>query len=212
MSLDVDVYPLFSTPLYKTNLERNNDDVLTFTENEKFIFLEKEKNGHKSNSSYVLEALELKQLKSEIQNNVNFFVYDVLGVNKTIEFNITNSWIMKHETGHWAQEHFHDNCLITGIYYFDVRDDSGNISFKKNKMLYNLFPPLFDIPFHQATSFNGQSFTFTPKNGELFLFPSHVPHEVSVNLNQEERHCLVFNVFIKGTLGSDDGFNRLDFK
>jgi uncharacterized protein (TIGR02466 family) len=212
MTTDVDVYPLFSTPLYKTNLERSDDDVRSFTDTQNFKFLEQAKNGYVSENVYVLESSELKQLKNEIQNNVDFFVYDVLDVNKSIEFNITNSWIMKHKSGHWSQEHFHSNSLITGIYYFDVRDDSGNISLIKNQMFFNLFPPSFDIPFNKKNGFNGRGFIVTPKNGDLLIFPSHVRHEVSANLNMNERHCLAFNVFIKGTLGSDTRFNRLEFK
>jgi uncharacterized protein (TIGR02466 family) len=212
MSLDVDVYPLFSTPLYKTNLERSDTDVRSFTYTQNFKFLEQVKNGYISENVYVLEALELKQLKGEIQNNVNFFVYDVLGVDKSIEFNITNSWIMKHETGHWSQEHFHNNSLITGIYYHDVREYSGNITFSKNKMLTNVFPSVFDIPIEKKTSFTEERFTITPKNGDLLLFPSHLLHLVSENLNENKRYCLSFNVFIKGTLGSDITFNRVDFK
>jgi uncharacterized protein (TIGR02466 family) len=212
MSVDVDVYPLFSTPLYKTNLGRDDSDILDFTKKEKFKFLEHVKNGYVSDNVYILESAELKSLKSEIQNNVNFFVYDVLGVNNSIQFNITNSWIMKHETGHWSQEHFHNNSLITGIYYYDVRQNSGNITFLKNKMFTNVFPSTFDIPFENKNIFTEGRFTITPKNGDLLLFPSHLLHLVSQNLNEKERYCLAFNVFIKGTLGNDDSFNRIDFK
>jgi uncharacterized protein (TIGR02466 family) len=212
MTTDVDVYPLFSTPLYKTNLKRSDDDILTFTGTQNFKFLEQVKNGYVSENVYVLETPELKQLKSEIQNNVDFFVYDVLGVDNSIKFNMTNSWIMKHKTGHWAQEHFHTHSLITGIYYFDVRSDSGNITFTKNKMFVNIFSPFFSIPFGKKTNFSEDKITITPKNGDLLLFPSHLLHHVSTNLSENERHCLTFNMFIRGTLGSDEWFDRLDFK
>jgi uncharacterized protein (TIGR02466 family) len=210
--MTVEVFALFPTPLYKTNLKRNNDDVLKFTKNEQFIFLEKEKNGHKSNSCYVLESSDLGDLKKDIQENINFFAYDVLQVEKTVDFFITNSWIMKHERGHWAQEHYHDHCLISGIYYFDVRENSGEITFIQNNMSQTLFPSFFNIPFTDKNTFNRKRFTVTPKNGDLILFPSHLIHSVSQNLNIEDRHCLVFNVFIKGTLGNDDCFNRLELK
>jgi uncharacterized protein (TIGR02466 family) len=210
--MTVEVFALFPTPLYKTNLERNNDDVLNFTKNEKFIFLEKEKNGHKSNSCYILESSDLGNLKKDILENINFFVHEVLQVEKSLDFFITNSWIMKHERGHWAQEHYHEHCLISGIYYFDVREDSGDITFIQNNMSRTLFPSFFSIPFTDENTFNQKRFKMTPKNGDLILFPSHLLHSVGQNLNNEERHCLVFNVFIKGTLGSNENFNRLDFK
>jgi uncharacterized protein (TIGR02466 family) len=212
MSLNLDVYPLFSTPLSKTNLCRDDSDILSFTKNEKFIFLREEKNGLKSSSCYVLESSDLVDLKKNIQENVNFFAYEVLNIEKSIQFFITNSWIMKHETGHWTQEHYHEHCLISGIYYFDVEENSGDITFVQNNMNLSIFPPFFYIPYANKNIFNLKRFTITPKNGDLILFPSHLIHSVDANLNKKDRHCLAFNTFIKGTLGSDASFNRLDFK
>ena len=210
--MNVDVYPLFSTPLFKTNLSRSDDDILNFSKKQKFKFLEHVKNGYVSENVYVLNSQELKELKDIIQNNINFFAYEVLGIDSNIEFHITNSWIMKHENGHWAQEHFHSHSLITGVYYFDVKENSGQITITKNKMFTTLFPCIFDFLYEKETLFNKGSFGVTPVNGDLLLFPSHLLHSVSVNKNESERHCLAFNVFIKGTLGNDDSFNRIDFK
>jgi uncharacterized protein (TIGR02466 family) len=212
MSLDVDVYPLFSTPLFKTNLKRSDDDILNFAKNHKFRYFDDIKNGLVSESVYILNEPELKNLSEDIQNNINFFAHKILGVNKSIEFFVTNSWIMKHERGHWAQEHYHTNSLITGIYYFDVKKDSGDITFTKNKILTTIFPSLFEFVYDEETIFNKTNIKVTPVNGDLLLFPSHMLHSVDDNRNMKERYCLAFNVFIRGTLGSDVHFSRLDFK
>jgi hypothetical protein len=131
--MDIDVIPLFSIPLFKTNLNRSDEDILNFNEKQQFKFLEVEKNGHMSKNVYVLESEELCRLKNDIQNNINFFVYEVLGISDKIQFYITNSWIMKHQINHWAQEHYHNNSLLTGIYYFDVTKETGEIDFIKNQ-------------------------------------------------------------------------------
>jgi uncharacterized protein (TIGR02466 family) len=212
MSLDVDVYPLFSTPLYKTNLGRDDTDILDFTKNEKFPFSEHITNGYVSSNVYVLENDVLIELKSALQNNINFFAYEVLGVSNQIQFYITNSWIMKHEPENWAQQHFHNNSLLTGIYYFDVSENSGAITFSKDRSITNTLPPMFDFSYSKETTFNTKSMNIIPKNGDLILFPSHLLHSVDHNKSEKDRYCLAFNVFIKGTLGNDYSFNRLDFK
>jgi ectoine hydroxylase-related dioxygenase (phytanoyl-CoA dioxygenase family) len=68
------------------------------------------------------------------------------------------------------------------------------------------------MPYSKDTPFNGFKKNFLPKNGDLFIFPSHLLHAVDKNKIEKERHCLAFNVFIRGTLGSDDNSNRIDFK
>jgi uncharacterized protein (TIGR02466 family) len=210
--MSIDVYPLFSTPLYKNVLERSNDDVLNYTKNEKFIFIENLENGYMSQNKYVLESPELKSLKDEIQKNINFFAYEVLNVDKSVEFYVANSWIVKHKFEHWSQEHYHNNSLLTGIYYFDVRENSGNIRFLKNTSFTTIFPSVFGIKFSKETLLNMSGIELKPKNKDLLLFPSHLLHSVGKNENFEERHCLAFNVFIRTVLGRDEGANLLDLR
>ncbi len=207
-----DVFPLFSTPLYKTTLNYDLQKILKYVEGIEFEWLEEVKNGYRSKDVYILESFILFDLKKEIQSNINFFVYDILGVNKNIIFEVTNSWIMKHEKGNCAQDHYHDNCLISGIYYFQINDKSGEIVFKKNSEHLNVFPSILNIPFETTNNYNVKDFQLTPNNNDLILFPSHLIHSVGVNESDENRYCLAFNCFIKGTLGTDAGFNKLELK
>ena len=48
------------------------------------------------------------------------------------------------------------------------------------------------------------------REGTLLLFPSHLLHKTEPNLSNKSRYCLAFNVFFKGSIGDDQGLNRLD--
>ena len=39
------------------------------------------------------------------------------------------------------------------------------------------------------------------KAGDILLFPSHLNHSVTKNMNNDCRYSLAFNAFIKGDLG-----------
>jgi uncharacterized protein (TIGR02466 family) len=42
-----------------------------------------------------------------------------------------------------------------------------------------------------------RDFLFTPKDGDLIMFPSWMPHEVDVNMNERERINIAFNMKIR---------------
>ena len=44
----------------------------------------------------------------------------------------------------------------------------------------------------------------TPKNGDVYMFPSSTVHSVSSNMTNNDRHSLAFNVHIKGKLGTKE--------
>jgi uncharacterized protein (TIGR02466 family) len=211
--MNIELFPIFSTPIYKTNIFENvnAEEILRCIKKEFFSLLH-EKNGYKSDNSYVLEKTELKDLKNIIQHNINFFAYDLLGVDKNIEFYITNSWLMKHKSGQWAQRHTHANSLLSGIFYLQVNENTGSLLFEKGLSHIGIFPSIFDIPFQKDTQFNFTKFSIRPNNNDLILFPSHLPHSVEVNNSNEDRYCLSFNVFVKGNLGNNCGINYLQLR
>ncbi len=61
-----DVFPLFSTPLYKTTLNYDLQKILKYVEGIEFEWLEEVKNGYRSKDVYILESFILFDLKKEI--------------------------------------------------------------------------------------------------------------------------------------------------
>jgi len=86
-------------------------------------------------------------------------------------------WFNEMQAGDRTTLHTHndDDELLSGVYYIEVPNHSG------------------DIIFHSA----GQKISFTPAAGDLFLFSPALPHEVGENRSHAMRLSVAFNVGIR---------------
>lgn len=193
------VMPLFSIPAYISNIEIT-DSIVEKIKTIKFKRIASN-NGDLSINSRILDDILFKDLRSEIVKHIEFYTKDILKVADHINFNIQNSWIMKHQQGDFSHAHIHVNSIISGILYIQVDDESGDIIFHKDSNYANLFPPAIDLPVKERNIFNSKTWSFTPKSGQLFMFPSSLSHSVTSCMSENLRYCLSFNIFPSGTLG-----------
>jgi uncharacterized protein (TIGR02466 family) len=135
---------------------------------------------------------------------LDIYVREVLHVRENINFEMTNSWIVKHDKGDWGQSHIHTNCLLSGVLYLQTNDKSGAIVFNKDVTQQNLFPNAIDIEFEEWNIFNSKRWRFQPKNNQTFFFPSSVLHSIEDNESDETRYSIAFNFFPKGKLGGKE--------
>jgi uncharacterized protein (TIGR02466 family) len=210
--MKTDVVPLFSSPLFKTNLELDTTSIKKFIESSEFYILEKSQAGYRSKNNYILDEPEMYALKEKITEYINSCLHEILKVNKKVSFYLTNSWVMKHVTGNFGELHYHNNSLFSGIFYLKVNESSGSIVFSKNYYHYNLFPPCMEILSDSYNIFNSTRWEIKPKTNDLLLFPSQIEHFVNDNESNEDRYVIAFNIFVRGTLGSDETFNCLKLK
>jgi uncharacterized protein (TIGR02466 family) len=208
MNNNFSVTPLFSIPFCRCNIGYIPDDIRKIIVNLEYERTPADTNFYSVNK-YVLEIEELKILKNKIMDQVNNFVYDVLDVKDNMKFNIENSWVNKHHKGDSSPEHYHGNSLISGVFYLDADENSGAISFFKDKTHYNLWTETVRVDFNYQDPannktpnfYNAQSIEFFPQKNDLILFPSILNHEVSANRSETVRYSLAFNLFPRGTAG-----------
>lgn len=149
-------------------------------------------------NKYVLNDPSLAELKNAIDDHVQEYGHRIYSPVDGIEFVLKNSWIMKHRPGGHNYSHIHVNSMISGVIYITVDDNSGDIVFHKTND--NLQLGMIDIGVKEYNSFNSRNFNITPKEGQLFIFPSNLVHRAEVNRSNIIRYCLPFNYFVKGTL------------
>ena len=197
------VTPLFAIPVFNTMVEPISDGLKNFVFN-----LEYERmfvgNGYYSTDKYVLHRPECKPLYEAIMFRLNLFTHDFLHTTPDIHFEMTNSWVVKHERGDWGQAHVHTNCLLSGVVYLQTDDKSGKIVFRKETGYNNLFPNGVDVDFTTWNIFNARSWSFQPHDNELFIFPSTLLHSVDRNDSDTERYSLAFNFFPRGKFGTKE--------
>lgn len=208
MNKDYTVTGLFPIPLYRTNLGHIPKDIYDFIINLDFERTPADNNFY-SVDKYVLNLPELKILRNKIEKHIDNFIYGFLDVKRNMDFRIENSWVNKHNKGDWTPEHSHGSSLISGCFYLDTNEDTGSITFFKDKTYYNLWTNTIRVDFNYQDDpkmisnnlYNNQSVTYCPIKNDLLLFPSLLNHEVEYNTSNTKRYSLAFNVFPRGTSG-----------
>jgi uncharacterized protein (TIGR02466 family) len=202
----VQLINLFPTLIYKTQIEH----IFSKKEN-KYIEEIREKYLHKNignyssasskKGSYILSNQIFKKLKQKLLFYIEDYMYNVLTY-QNIKPYITQSWLnyTKHNEHHHL--HFHQNSFLSGVLYLKT-SDKDTIHFK-NRHINELIPEVKD-----QNVYNSDSWWVPVKEMDLVLFESKIPHFVSTKKDDNLRISLAFNVWLKGTLGSQNKLTEL---
>jgi uncharacterized protein (TIGR02466 family) len=205
------ITPLFSIPLYVSNLN------ISKKEKEYVLNLDYKRvelnNGYVSKNNKILNNKILNNINNQIKEHLNFYTNEVYKISKNIQFYITYSWAMKHIKNDKSHKHFHENSLISGVFYFgEPTDKTPAIKFHKIEGGFNvscLSPKLVKDKRELKYSQKEFSIEFTP--GLLLLFPSYLHHSVPLNKTDKTRCSLAFNVVPTVGLGDEASLTELKF-
>ena len=101
-------------------------------------------------------------------------------------------WAIINKKNSYNVKHNHQNCYLSSAYYIKKPENSGDITFydPKESKTYR-FPEV-----EKHTNYSAESVTIKPEEGDLLIFPSYLYHDVGVNLSDEERIVVSFNIDI----------------
>ena len=191
------VHELWPTPIYENNIPVKSDWI-DFAENCEYDRMFSQ-NGDYTSNKYILNSIT--DLKEELLFHVNLFAEKYLKV-KNAKFYFLNSWIVKHNPNDFAQPHFHRNSLLSGVYYLNTDNQSGNICLHQPGGYTNLFHQSTKLPFDEVDNINCETWNVKPNNGDILLFPSHLVHSIEKNKSNIIRYALAFNLHIEAELYS----------
>lgn len=196
--MEAKIHNLWPVPLYETKIEIKDEwvDWVKSLDYQRMY----SKNGDYTKNFYLLN--QVPELKETILEHKDNFFYNQMGVSKHIKLELENSWANQHSAGDFAQEHFHENSMLSGCVYFDVLENSGNIEFVKPNLYSNLFTNTVSVNYENWNNYNCKQFWVKPTRGTLLFFPSWLPHSVGMNETKEKRYSLAFNFFARGTFGN----------
>jgi|8_EtaG_2_1085327.scaffolds.fasta_scaffold51450_2 uncharacterized protein (TIGR02466 family) len=194
------VHQLWPKPIFDTEIPVKPEwlDYAYSCEYER-VFID---NADYTKDKYILD--KLPDLKKLILEQVNIFTTNYLKV-LDIEFYFLNSWILKHTSKDWAQDHMHENSLLSGVYYLDTPKDAGGIVFVKGYGEQEIFPSAITPKVSEYNYVTSKEMTFKVNSGKLVLFPSNLMHRVEVNKSNKSRYSLAFNLFCRGDFGQKEG-------
>ena len=192
---------LFGIPIYqgKIKIPKKTIDKI---KKEKYELFSGYDGYYTKSNVFILD--QYKELKKQIENEKNKFIYEDLKVQTDIDFRMINSWFVKHKPTNYSAIHQHINSFISGIVYLEVGPERGNITFYKDSMWRNIFPDTFKVGVNSYNEINSSNWTFVPENGDIFLFPSFLQHGVSVNRTNKDRYSCAFNFYPQGLLMQED--------
>lgn len=202
------IYPFFSSPVYKSEINplpiKDFDHIIN---NIEYAQIER---GVFSKNKYILEDPELQELKSHIINHFNTYLYQELKILKSINLKLLNSWVVKSLPNTNSDSHIHANSLFSGVVYIKTHENCWNITFKHSTP--NIFSNTVSIEYSEFNMFNSSSWSISPYDGLILLFPSNLAHQIDFNLSNYVRYSLAFNAYIEGDIGNIDDMNCLSIK
>jgi uncharacterized protein (TIGR02466 family) len=195
------ISPLFPTPVACVTLDK------PFTKTEKNFIegLEKKQNtlNRFSKINYILNEKPLQKLKTTLEAKTNQYFNSVYKPNNDVKIVITQSWVNYTIKGEAHHAHIHPNSFVSGVLYIKTNGNQDQIRFH-NPIISSIHiaPVQWDI-------FNSKIWSMNVSEGELFLFPSGLMHDVPTVTGDVERISLSFNTFLVGKIGNNEFLTEL---
>ena len=131
--------------------------------------------------------------KSGILDNIIINSVFKLPMSGSLTFNI-EGWKNINEHGNFNVPHCHPISDLSGVLWIKAPKNSGNIVFESPE-IFNRYRELdsYSDEFRYDSNVY-MTYYFTPKEGNILIFPSNLQHEVKENKSNEDRISYSFNI------------------
>ena len=105
---------------------------------------------------------------------------------------ITTCWAIINRKLASNSVHNHPNSILSGVYYLKTPENCGGIFFSDPR-------PASQMIIQPSIEFNLWNFpkiTYKARAGTMLIFPSWLLHGVEMNMSDEDRVCISFNIGI----------------
>ena len=118
-----------------------------------------------------------------------------MGLNPYTAFNVDNLWCNINNQGHSNQIHIHHGSFLSGVYYVQANENSGDLIFYKD--FDKQYMKTTDTEIINHTPLTGDVVRYKPKTGRMFVFPGWLPHSVDTCIDNTDRVSIAFNIQIR---------------
>ena len=190
--MSVVIHDMFSIPI----LEDNLSVPFRILEYIKSVEYFRHQTGYMSHTK-ILDDPQMSVIKKIITQKVENYFYDCCEFSEEAKPILISSWTNLHKKGDYGQPHYHENSIISFVWYPLVDDKSGTfVMYPK----MNLFGNTLSFPISKNNKYNSSNLGFYPKNGDLYIFPSHMVHAVQELRHEFDRYSLSGNYMITSPL------------
>ncbi len=191
-----EIQPLFAEPYMRADIgDAITPEQVTFIKNLKMI---RNQVNLISENLYIFEEPQLKSVKKAVQEALDTFAWEVMGIKHRLY--ITQSWSLINNPGVGMHGHSHSNSIVSGSLYFtDMPEPAAGMIFERHRTYQQIeLRPEAEM----NNLYNAPANLIVPKKNEVILFASSLLHMVQTNGATQPRHAIAFNSFVKGRIGS----------
>lgn len=192
---------VFPIPIYTVSLEKE-----TYADTKQRVLQYKEETnipdlpqGEHKTTFYdhqdFLGKLSANLCLDEIDKRVREF-FHLQGFQTDCFLDIT-SWLQLYPPNSFFIKHDHYGAVASGVVYLEVPENSGDLRFYDpihQRRLTNVF---FKSIISTQNEYNYQYINYTPKEGEMIIFPPWLEHSVEFNRSNQERISVSFNIWAR---------------
>ena len=106
--------------------------------------------------------------------------------------NLTEMWAIINKKNNFNIEHTHPNSFLSAAYYVKAPENCGSFKASNPLQIARERIAISD----KKTELNTNIVNIKPTEGDLLLFPAYLPHSVGMNLSDEDRIVISFNIDI----------------
>ena len=169
------------------NFEEVQDDLMDWMENYAKVYQSNHRsniNGYQSPDDFYLD-----KSFSPFLNYMSDRIMSLVDVYKTheeasISFTprLSNMWFNINYRGSYNGFHSHPGSALAGIMYVNVPDNSGGVQFQHHDG-------------HSLSLTQNTAHYVEPQDGDMYLFPASLGHSVEMNMQDEPRMSIAFNLY-----------------
>jgi len=202
--IESNITGIFPIPIYMSKLNRELTPLELKLVNNSKKECNKNVGNITSNNNYILNEKPFINIKKELDERVQDYFNKIISPKNKITPYITQSWLNFTEKGEYHHKHEHPNSLVSGVFYINCHKEFDKIIFFKKDIYQHI-----KLEVKNWNLYNSETWWFGVKTGDIILFPSSLTHMVETKEGDNTRISLAFNVFIKGTIGDNEGLTEL---
>jgi len=193
----INVVPLFATPVAMFTLELDNVKILKSFKKLSYI-LTKEDDDFLNKHTYLGTDLSLvnkfPKLKASLEESLDYYIKHILQFKA--EGQLIQSWATKTSPGGYSNTHRHANSWLTGCYY-PLPEENTQVEFLRETFFE------YDTTERTADNiWNSYRYRITTVPNQLLIWPSYLPHRIRTNTGKQDRHSMAFTILPKGPFGT----------
>lgn len=167
--------------------------------------------GTHSKNTNVLRERACENFRKQVIDEVNKFAREILCIETETMLDVC-SWISIKMPGQEHITHTHPNSIITAVFYIDEIYEEGPIFFtkySKGSSTYEIRPRVNQQMLEK--SMYSESIQFVPKQFDLLMFPSYLPHGVPKNTTKKIRYSISCNFMPANESGMKENLTHFPY-